>query len=103
MPPAEGGSAMAVFAWIIGLVVLVIDIAAIVDVIRRPDLGGGAKTLWILLLLIVPVIGVIVYVIARPSVVDFGEDPDRAERAGWRTSRGGRVTSSRSRRTPPDR
>jgi uncharacterized membrane protein YhaH (DUF805 family) len=72
---------MAVFAWIIGLVVLVIDIAAIVDVIRRPDLGGGAKTLWILLLLIVPVIGVIVYVIARPSVVDFGEDPERAKKA----------------------
>jgi len=72
---------MAVFGWIVGLVVLVIDIAAIVDVLRRPDLHGGAKTLWILLLLIVPVIGVIVYLIARPSVVDFGEDPQQAKKA----------------------
>jgi uncharacterized membrane protein YhaH (DUF805 family) len=72
---------MAVFGWIFGLLVLVIDIAAIVDVIRRPDLHGGAKTLWILLLLIVPVIGVIVYVIARPSIVDFGDDPAKAKKA----------------------
>ena len=35
--------------WFIGLLVVIIDIAATVDVIRRPDLRGGVKVLWVLL------------------------------------------------------
>ena len=72
---------MGLFLWIGMLVVIVIDIAAIVDVARRPDLGGAAKALWILLLLVLPVVGVIVYVIARPSIVDMGDDPRQAKKA----------------------
>jgi hypothetical protein len=67
--------------WFIGLLIVIIDIAATVDVIRRPDLGGGAKVLWVLLIFILPVIGVIAYVIARPSLVDFGENRDEAKKA----------------------
>ena len=67
--------------WFIGLLIVIIDIAATVDVIRRPDLGGGAKVLWVLLIFILPVLGVIAYVIARPSVVDFGEKRDDAKKA----------------------
>ena len=40
---------------------------AIVDVIRRPDLGGGAKVAWSLFIFIVPLIGAIVYLIVRPA------------------------------------
>jgi len=67
--------------WFIGLLVVIIDIAATVDVIRRPDLRGGAKVLWVLLILILPVLGVIAYVIARPSLVDFGENREDAKKA----------------------
>ena len=67
--------------WFIGLLIVIIDIAATVDVIRRPDVGGGAKVLWVLLIFILPVLGVIAYVIARPSMVDFGENRDEAKEA----------------------
>jgi hypothetical protein len=67
--------------WFFGLLVVIVDIAATVDVIRRPDLGGGAKVLWVPLIFILPVLGVIAYVIARPSVVDFGENRDEAKKA----------------------
>jgi Phospholipase_D-nuclease N-terminal len=72
---------MAWFLWLGMLVVIVIDIAAIVDVARRRDLGGGAKALWVVLLLLLPLIGVIAYVIARPSIVDAGDDPEQAKKA----------------------
>jgi hypothetical protein len=35
------------------------------DLFRSRDLGGGAKTLWVLFIIIVPVLGVLVYLIAR--------------------------------------
>jgi hypothetical protein len=37
--------------------------------------------LWVILLLLLPLIGVIAYVIARPSVVDAGDDPEKAKKA----------------------
>jgi hypothetical protein len=72
---------MAVFLWILMLVILILDVAATIDVVRRSDLGGGAKAIWIALVFILPVIGLIVYVIARPSVVDMGDDPEKAKKA----------------------
>ena len=35
------------------------------DIFRSSDLGGGAKTLWIIFVIIIPWLGVLVYVIAR--------------------------------------
>ena len=72
---------MAVFLWVLMLVILILDVAATIDVVRRPDLRGGAKAIWIGLVFILPVIGLIVYVIARPSVVDMGDDPEKAKKA----------------------
>jgi hypothetical protein len=45
---------------LIGLVVLVLDIIAIVDVVKS-SMDTGKKVLWILLVLILPVIGMILY------------------------------------------
>ncbi len=72
---------MGVLLWVAGVVVVIIDIAAIVDVIRRPDLAGGARILWVLLILVLPLIGAIAYLIARPRIVDYGDHPDAAKRA----------------------
>ena len=53
---------MAWFWWLIGVLVLVMWIAAIVDIIRRRHSRSGGKTAaWILLVLILPVLGTIVY------------------------------------------
>lgn len=35
------------------------------DIFRSKDLGGGAKTFWILFVIIIPWLGILVYVIAR--------------------------------------
>ncbi len=45
---------------LIGLVVLVLDIVAIVDVLKS-SLETGKKVLWILLILFLPVLGMILY------------------------------------------
>jgi len=45
----------AMVAWIIVWLVVAYR------VIQRPDLGGGAKVLWILLILLFPIVGLLVY------------------------------------------
>lgn len=45
---------------ILGLVILVLDIIAIIDVLKS-GFTGGKKVLWIVVILLVPVIGMILY------------------------------------------
>ena len=49
------------FIWIMILV------HVIVDLVRSKDLGGGAKALWMFFLIVLPYLGVFVYLIARGS------------------------------------
>ena len=35
------------------------------DIFRSRDLGGGAKTLWVIFVIIIPWLGILVYLIAR--------------------------------------
>jgi hypothetical protein len=46
-----------------GLAVLaaLVGIAAIVSVLRNPDLSGGAKAMWVIVILIFPLIGGTIY------------------------------------------
>ena len=50
------------FLWIIWIWILIL---VIIDIFRSPDLSGGAKALWFLFVLFIPLIGVLVYLIAR--------------------------------------
>ncbi|MFA5088161.1 MAG: PLDc N-terminal domain-containing protein [Candidatus Omnitrophota bacterium] len=45
---------------IIGLLVLVLDIVAIVDALKS-SMDTGKKALWIILILLLPVIGMVLY------------------------------------------
>ena len=45
---------------ILGLIVLVLDIIAIVDCAKR-SMDTGKKVLWIVLILLLPVVGLILY------------------------------------------
>jgi hypothetical protein len=42
-----------------------VAIGVVLDIFRSRDMGGGAKALWVLLIVILPLIGVLVYLIAR--------------------------------------
>jgi ABC-type multidrug transport system fused ATPase/permease subunit len=45
--------------------VLMILFTIVVDIFRSKDLGGFAKALWIIFLVILPLIGALIYLIAR--------------------------------------
>lgn len=45
---------------LLSLVILVLDIVAIIDVIRS-SMDTGKKVLWIILILVLPIIGLILY------------------------------------------
>jgi ABC-type multidrug transport system fused ATPase/permease subunit len=51
-----------IFVFIIWIWLL---IAIFSDIFRSHDMGGGAKALWFIFVLIIPVLGVLVYLIAR--------------------------------------
>jgi hypothetical protein len=50
------------FLWIVWLILL---FRVILDIFRDDDLGGFAKALWLIFVVLLPYIGVLVYVIAR--------------------------------------
>jgi Phospholipase_D-nuclease N-terminal len=43
---------------------------ALPDVFRRHDLTGWAKARWTLFVIVLPLVGVVVYMIARPPMED---------------------------------
>ena len=51
---------MSLFGGVFGLVILVLDIVAIVDCVQR-SMDTGMKVLWIVLIILLPVIGLILY------------------------------------------
>ena len=51
-----------IFLWILWIWVL---IYVFIDIFRSHDLSGGAKALWFIFVLFIPLIGVLVYLIAR--------------------------------------
>ena len=59
--------------WMILFCVFVIWVFVVihvfVDNFRRQDHGGFAKAMWTVLIIFLPVLGVIIYLIARPSEV----------------------------------
>ncbi len=50
------------FAWVIWIW---IAITVLVDVFRRHDIGGWLKALWVVFVIVIPFIGVLVYLIAN--------------------------------------
>lgn len=53
------------FNGLVGLIILALDIWAIINVLKS-SAGVGAKVLWILLILLLPVLGLIIWAIAGP-------------------------------------
>jgi hypothetical protein len=50
------------FAWVIWFWLLITVFA---DIFRRHDIGGGAKTLWVIFVIILPFLGVFIYLLTQ--------------------------------------
>jgi len=50
------------FAFVIWIWLLII---VFIDIFRSPDMGGWAKALWVIFIIILPILGVLIYLIAR--------------------------------------
>jgi Phospholipase_D-nuclease N-terminal len=46
---------------------LIMWVRAVMDVFRRGDLSGAAKSAWAIIMLLVPFIGLLLYYVLRPS------------------------------------
>jgi len=67
------------FAWVMWFWLLIVIIG---DVFRRHDIGGGKKTLWLIVILFLPFIGVFAYVIANSqSMAERNRDRAMAQQA----------------------
>ena len=53
-----------IFIWVIWFWLLITVFA---DVFRRHDIGGGKKTLWLIFVILVPFLGVFIYLISQSS------------------------------------
>jgi hypothetical protein len=63
------------FAWVIWFWLLITVFA---DIFRRHDIGGGAKTLWVIFVIILPFLGVFIYLLTQND----GMTQRNVERAG---------------------
>ena len=67
------GTMLGIFVFLIWFWLLIIIFG---DIFRSRDMGGGAKALWVLFVIIFPFLGILVYLIARG-----GKMHERAEQA----------------------
>ena len=55
------------FFWFMAIWIFITIFA---DIFRRNDISGGAKAGWIILIFVVPFIGALIYMIARPKMTE---------------------------------
>ncbi len=74
---------LAVSMLLLALIVfwLMLSFQLMANLVNSPDLSGGAKALWVLLILILPLIGALIYLVARggsiPRPPRAGSDQQR--------------------------
>ena len=61
---------------LLAIVWLLIWMLGVFDIVRRPDLRTSSKVLWALAVIFVPVVGVLVYLVARPPDATQYAPPD---------------------------
>ena len=61
------------FLWVLWFFLL---FRVIIDIFRSHDLGGWGKALWLIFVIVVPFLGVLVYVIARGSSMGQRDERD---------------------------
>jgi hypothetical protein len=66
---------------------LMLWVFALVDLFGRHDLGGFAKVLWLLAIIFLPILGVLVYFVARPTDPFYGQPESSSVSERERSSR----------------
>ena len=70
------------FFWFMAIFIF---ISIFADIFRRNDLSGGWKAIWIIVIFIIPFIGALIYIVARPKMtaqdVQMMTQADAAARA----------------------
>jgi membrane protein implicated in regulation of membrane protease activity len=79
-----------IFLWVLWIWILIV---IMIDIFRSRDLSGWAKALWFLFVLFIPLVGVLVYLIARGGsmherAVQQAQQQDRDLRAYVRDAAG---------------
>jgi len=62
------------FLFFIFIPLFIAWIYTVVDIFMRPDIGALAKFLWVLLVLFIPLIGMLIYFIARPDSFELAAE-----------------------------
>ena len=62
-----------IFIW---MMVIWMFIAVFTDIFRRRDISGIAKAFWIFFIFILPLLGILVYMIARPKDATAEQDAE---------------------------
>jgi ABC-type multidrug transport system fused ATPase/permease subunit len=60
-----GGVFLSMLYFFLFIIWIWILITVFIDIFRSHDLGGGAKALWVIFVIIIPFLGVFIYLIAR--------------------------------------
>jgi hypothetical protein len=55
---------------VLGVLIFVLWVAGIVDVVRRTDLDRTHRAAWILIIVLLPLVGTILYFVMRPTLPD---------------------------------
>ena len=78
------------FLFLLFLPLAMIWAFALLDIFRRDDISGGWKALWVVCVLVLPFLGTLIYLIARPSgaTADERAAVDDARRYGVARSSG---------------
>ena len=84
-----------VFLWVVWFWIL---ITVFIDIFRSSDLSGWGKALWFIFVLVIPLVGVLVYLIARGGemhnrAAKLAEQQDAAARSYIREAAGPESTS----------
>jgi hypothetical protein len=70
---------LVIFAWVIWFWLLITVFA---DLFRRHDIGGGKKVVWIIFVILLPFLGVFVYLISQgDGMTERNEKQQRAQQA----------------------
>jgi hypothetical protein len=65
-----GDILLTMFAFFFWFLFIWMFIAVFGDIFRRDDLSGGGKAGWIFLIVILPFLGILIYMIARPKMTE---------------------------------
>jgi hypothetical protein len=77
--PGRPATTLHLVIWFIAIPVVIVWVIGIVDILRGP-MSGGAKAGWIVLVLVLPIVGTIIYFATRKPTKEQGALRDEARK-----------------------